>query len=112
MSTMRQADELLEKLDKFILYTKEKFSQDGKALVKRRQTLDYDDFEDDLRKVAVIEVIEMEKGELTIFCSCYTSKSVNGCKGDLCVHVCAKLIQQEIIPRIQNLSKSVASLFI
>jgi hypothetical protein len=147
MSTRRKAEELLEKLDKFILFrpaksidrpmvkkekgvvqgtlkyvgifpreaydvtTKEKFSQDGKALVKRRQTLDYDtfdDFKDDLRKVAVLEVIEMEKGELTIFCNCYTSKSVNGCKGDLCIHVCAKLIQQEIIPRIQKLSKSVA----
>ena len=147
MSTRKQAEELLEKLDKFILFrpaksndrpivkkekgivrgtlkyvgifpreayditTREKFSQDGKALVKRRQTLDYDtfdEFKDDLKKIAVIEVIEMECGELKLFCNCYTSKSVNGCKGDLCVHVCSKLIQQETIPKIKKLSKSVA----
>jgi hypothetical protein len=82
--------------------------------VKRRQTLDYDtfdNFKDNLRKVAVMEVIEMKKGELTIFCNCYTNKSVSGCKVGMCVHVCAKLIQQGIIPMIpvpQQLSKSVA----
>ena len=42
--------------------TKEKFSEDGKEAVKRRNSLDYDDFnqfKDDLKKVVIFEVVKL-----------------------------------------------------
>ena len=60
----------------------------------------FDDFKADLKKVAVMEVVKLESGVLTFFCNCYNFKSVSGCKGEICVHFCAKLIQKGIIPRL------------
>ena len=64
-------------------------------------------FKEDVRKAAVLEVIEMKKRELTIFCNCYRSKTANACKGDMWIHVWAKLIRQEILPRPVELEEKV-----
>ena len=96
------------------LTSRENFANDGKAIIARRQSLDYDGFDDfkaDLKKVAVMEVVKLESGVLAFFCNCYNFKSVSGCKGGICVHVCAKLIQKGIIPKLpvpRQMSSTVA----
>ena len=88
MWTRKQAEELLEKL------------------ASSPETLNiFDNFNDELRKVAVMEVIEMKKGQLDHLLQLLHQQVFQR------VHVCAKLIQQGIIPRIpvsQQLSMSVA----
>ena len=94
--------------------TKEKFSEDGKEAVKRRNSLDYDDFnqfKDDLKKVAIFEVVKLTSGGTEVFCNCLTAKKASGCKGDICVHICAKLIQDGKLGKLsvpRQLSNTVA----
>ena len=91
--------------------TREAFAEDCKSVVRRRQSLDYVDFDQftsDLSRVAIMEVIQFKSGEKELFCNCFSSKYPSGSKGDICVHVCAKLIQMEIIPRLP-VSKNVSS---
>ena len=143
-ATRKSAEELLDTLDKFLLFrgeisrdrptvkedvgivrgklkavgicprqgydisTREAFNEDCKTVVKRRQSLDYldfDQFRSDLSKVAIMEVIQLKSGENELFCNCFSSKYPSGSKGEICVHVCARLIQLEIIPRLPVIKK-------
>ena len=77
----------------YVVTTREKFNEDAKKIVKRRQNIDYsnfDEFRHDLHQIAMMEVIELEDGNIEIFCNCFSVQSQSGSKGDICVHVCAR----------------------
>ena len=77
----------------YIVTTREKFNEDAKKIVKRRQNIDYsnfDEFRKDLHQIALMEVIELEDGNIEIFCNCFSVQSQSGSKGDICVHICAR----------------------
>ena len=77
----------------YVVTTREKFNEDAKKIVKRRQQIDYSDFDEfrnDLQQIALMEVIELEDGNIEIFCNCFSVHNPSGSKGDICVHVCAR----------------------
>ena len=89
--------------------TREAFAEEYKSVIRRRQSLDYldfDQFSSDLSRVAIMEAIQFKSGEKELFCNCFSSKYLSGSKRDICVHVCAKLIQMEItrLPVSKNVS--------
>ena len=71
------------------------FNKDAKDVLKRRRDMDYSDFNQfkkDISEIALMEEIELEDGlgKTEIFCNCFGVKGGHGCKGDICVHVCAR----------------------
>ena len=77
----------------YVITTLQKFNEDGKKMVKRRQNIDYSDFDEfrnDLSQISLMEVIELEAGKIEIFCNCFSVNYPSGSKGDICVHVCAR----------------------
>ena len=71
------------------------FNKDAKNVVNRRREIDYSDFNQfrkDLSEIALLEEIELEDGlgKTEIFCNCFGWSGAHGCKGDICVHVCAR----------------------
>ena len=51
----------------YIVTTREKFNEDAKKIVKRRQNIDYsnfNEFRNDLHQIALMEVIELEDGNI------------------------------------------------
>ena len=51
----------------YVITTLEKFAEDGKKMVRRRQNIDYSDFDEfrnDLSQISLMEVIELEAEKL------------------------------------------------
>ena len=75
--------------------TSAKYETDCKNIIKRRQYLtysDFDQFQNDLSEMAVMEVIKLDDGvgKEEIFCNYSSVSGRSGSKGEICVHVCAR----------------------
>ena len=79
----------------YVVTTLPNYNEDAKNMVNRRRQIDYSDFDQfrkDLNEIVLMEVIELEDGlgKEEIFCNCFAFGGASGCKGDICVHVCAR----------------------
>ena len=77
--------------------TKAQYNTDCKNVIKRRRYMTYSDFDQfrkDLSEMAVMEVIKLDDrvGKKQFFCNCSAVTGGSGCKGEMCIHVCARYL--------------------
>ena len=80
--------------------TKAEFSKVGKAITKRRGTLDYetfDQFRRDLQEAVIIETVQLADGETDWICNCCYALLPSGVKGKVCPHVYLMYLRNKVV---------------
>ena len=80
--------------------TKADFSKVGKAITKRRGTLDYetfDQFRRDLKEAVIIETVQLADGETDWICNCCYAQLPSGVKGKVCPHVYLMYLRNKVV---------------